>query len=109
MSDAENCGVMGAKIGHDVTHFVDGLGADYNVDGAMRHWWTVSYSTRFEIAADPLGLRKRIARSSVRLHCGSSSGTVTRRRCIVFLLFVTSMRGYDAFDVQPGQRLYVEP
>ena len=39
-SDAASYGAIGAIIGHDVSHFVDVLGAEYDVDGAMRHWWT---------------------------------------------------------------------
>jgi putative endopeptidase len=54
VSDAANYGAVGAIIGHDVTHFVDVLGADYTVDGAMTHWWTAQDSTRFHAAAEPL-------------------------------------------------------
>ena len=39
-SDAANYGAIGAIIGHDISHFVDILGAEYDVDGSMRHWWT---------------------------------------------------------------------
>ena len=38
--DAASYGAIGAIIGHDISHFVDVLGAEYDVDGAMRHWWT---------------------------------------------------------------------
>ena len=47
-SDAANYGAIGAIIGHDVSHFVDMLGADYDADGRMRHWWTAEDMSRFE-------------------------------------------------------------
>ena len=53
-SDAATYGAIGAIIGHDMSHFVDVLGADYQPDGAMRHWWTAEDSTRFDAAADPI-------------------------------------------------------
>ena len=54
MSDAAAYGAVGAIIGHDVSHFVDVLGASYQPDGAMRRWWTPDDSARFETAAEPL-------------------------------------------------------
>jgi len=47
-------GAIGAVIGHDVSHFVDVLGADYEPDGRMHRWWTVDDSARFEAVAAPL-------------------------------------------------------
>jgi putative endopeptidase len=54
MSDAAAYGATGAIIGHDVSHFVDVLGAGYQPDGAMRRWWTPDDSARFETVAEPL-------------------------------------------------------
>jgi putative endopeptidase len=53
-SDAANYGAIGAIIGHDVAHFVDVLGAEYEVDGRMRHWWASDDMQRFQAAAEPL-------------------------------------------------------
>ena len=53
-SDAATYGAIGAIIGHDMSHFVDVLGADYEPDGRMRRWWTEDDSARFEAAAEPL-------------------------------------------------------
>ncbi len=53
-SDAANYGAIGAIIGHDISHFVDVLGAEYEVDGRMRHWWTPADSSRFRAWAEPL-------------------------------------------------------
>ena len=53
-SDAATYGAIGAIIGHDVSHFVDVLGAEYDVDGAMRRWWTAEDSARFQSLAEPL-------------------------------------------------------
>ena len=53
-SDAAAYGAIGAIIGHDVSHFVDVLGADYEPSGEMRHWWTAEDSARFAAVADPI-------------------------------------------------------
>ena len=53
-SDAASYGAIGAVIGHDVSHFVDLLGADYDSDGRKRGWWTARDSSRFQALADPL-------------------------------------------------------
>jgi len=53
-SDAAAYGAIGALIGHDMSHFVDVLGADYEPDGRMRRWWTADDLARFDAAADPL-------------------------------------------------------
>jgi putative endopeptidase len=53
-SDAANYGAIGAIIGHDISHYVDVLGADYDTAFAERHWWTAEDMSRFQAAADPL-------------------------------------------------------
>jgi predicted metalloendopeptidase len=53
-SDAATYGAIGAIIGHDMSHFVDVLGADYEPDGRMHRWWTADDSAKFEAAAEPL-------------------------------------------------------
>jgi len=53
-SDAATYGAIGAIIGHDTSHFVDVLGADYEPDGRMRRWWTADDSANFEAAAEPI-------------------------------------------------------
>jgi putative endopeptidase len=53
-SDAASYGAIGAIIGHDVTHFVDVLGAEYDTEGLKRRWWTSEDSARFQALADPL-------------------------------------------------------
>ena len=47
-------GAIGAIIGHDGEPFVDVLGAEYGVEGAMRHWWTAEDASRFQALAEPL-------------------------------------------------------
>ena len=66
-SEAAAYGAIGAIIGHDMSHFVDVLGADYEPDGRMRRWWTAEDSATFDAAAAPL----------VRQFCGIR--TVPRR------------------------------
>jgi predicted metalloendopeptidase len=53
-SDAALYGSIGAIIGHDVSHFIDVLGADYDTVFAERRWWTAEDSARFTAAAEPL-------------------------------------------------------
>jgi putative endopeptidase len=53
-SDAANYGAIGAIVGHEVSHTVDMLGAEWDADKRERRWWTPEDSTRFQTAADPL-------------------------------------------------------
>lgn len=53
-SDAANYGAIGAIVGHELSHFVDTLGAEYEVDGRMRRWWTPEDMARYHAATDPL-------------------------------------------------------
>jgi predicted metalloendopeptidase len=53
-SNAATYGAIGAIIGHEVSHFVDQLGMDYDASGAKRRWWTASDSAGFQALADNL-------------------------------------------------------
>lgn len=53
-SDAAAYGAIGAIIGHDVSHYVDLLGADYDLQGAARRWWTAEDLARFDTLTRPL-------------------------------------------------------
>jgi len=169
-SDAATYGAIGAIIGHDVSHFVDVLGADYETDGRMHRWWTAGDSTKFDAAAEPLvrqfsdyeplpgvHVNGRLTRTenvadlagltaafeAYRKSLGAKAadkGYVRQRDREFFIAFAqafatkmneTAMRAqlandhapetyrmntvrnldawYDAFDVVPGQRLYLEP
>ena len=170
-SDAASYGAIGATIGHDVAHFIDVLGADYEVSGRMRHWWTSEDMTRFEAAAEPLvtqfnayhpfpdvAVNGKLGRTenvadlaglaaafdAYRLTLGSRTADTAfvrhsdREFFIAFaqawrvrlsesamrkqattndhapeMYRVSTVRNfdawYDAFDVRPGQRLYLEP
>ena len=61
-SDAANYGAIGAIVGHEVSHFVDTLGADYDAQGRKARWWT---------AADLAQYRSRVPSRS----CSSSPAT----------------------------------
>jgi endothelin-converting enzyme/putative endopeptidase len=39
-SDAVNFGAMGVSVAHDLTHFIDRLGAANDVNGMPRNWWS---------------------------------------------------------------------
>jgi predicted metalloendopeptidase len=169
-SDAAAYGAIGAIIGHDMSHFVDVLGADYEPDGRMRRWWTAEDSAKFETAAEPivrqfseyqplpgLSVDGRLTRTenvadlaglnaafeAYRKSLGAKAADredMRRKDREFFIAFAqafgtkmneTAMRAqlgtdhapemyrmdtvrnldawYEAFDVVPGQRLYVAP
>ena len=170
-SNAAAYGAIGAIIGHDITHYVDVLGADYDTTGRMRHWWTTEDSTRFHSVAQPLvdqfssyhplpgvrmnGLLTRsenvadlgglaAAFDAYRRSLGESAIDGKRLRALdreFFIAYAQSWRSrlsdaalrtrietndhapdryraaivrnldawYDAFDVRPGQALFLEP
>jgi putative endopeptidase len=170
-ADAANYGAIGAIVGHEVSHFVDPLGADYDAQGQMRHWWTPEDSARFQALSAPLvnqvssyrplpGLSidgKRTQTENTADLAGLAAAFDAYRRTLgsratdktyvrqqdreFFIGFARSWRSkisesamraqvasdshapesyriatvrnidawYDAFDVRPGQRLYLEP
>jgi putative endopeptidase len=169
--DAANYGAIGAIIGHEVSHFVDTLGADYDVARRKNHWWTAEDEAGYEAATRPLvdqfssyrpfpdmtidgklTLVENVADlgglaaafDAYRRTLGSKVSdeqSVRQHDREFFIGFARSWRSkarqdalraqvatndhapenfriatvrnidawYDAFDVQPGQRLYLEP
>jgi len=169
-SDAVNYGAIGAIVGHEVSHFVDTLGADYAADGRLSRWWTDDDMTRYEAATEPLvrqfsgyrpfpdaavdgklALTENLADlggllaafDAYRSTLGSKANDQQYVRQQDRQFFISFARGwrakyrddalrtqaasdhapenyrvstvrnvdawYDAFDVKPGQRLYLEP
>jgi predicted metalloendopeptidase len=170
-SDAAAYGAIGAIIGHESSHFIDPLGAEYEVDGRNRRWWTPEDFKQFQAASEPLvnqfagyhpfpdlaingklTLSENIADlgglaaafDAYRLALGSRAADkdyVRQQDREFFIAFARSWRSkstesalrtqaatndhapetyriatvrnldawYDAFDVRPGQRLYLEP
>jgi putative endopeptidase len=170
-SDAANYGAIGAIVGHEVSHFVDTLGAEYEADGRMRRWWTAEdmsgyqastaalvnqfsgYRPFADLAVDgKLTLTENLADlgglaaafEAYRRTLGSQASDkeyVRQQDRQFFIGFARAWRAksgeaatraqiatdghapesyriatvrnldawYDAFDVQPGQRLYLEP
>ena len=53
-SDAVNYGAIGAIFGHEASHTVDTLGADYDATGRKTHWWTAEDLVNFNAATAPL-------------------------------------------------------
>lgn len=170
-SDAMNYGAIGAIVGHEMSHFIDTLGAEYEADGRMRRWWTPADIARYEAAYEPLvtqfssyrplpdlpinaklTLTENIAdlgglAAAFDAHRASRGSRAADQAYVrqqdrqFFIGFARSWRSlyreeglrkqvatnnhapesyriatvrnidawYDAFDVQPGQRLYLEP
>jgi len=170
-SDAANYGAIGAIVGHELSHFVDTLGAEYEADGRMRRWWTVKDMTRYQAEAEPLvaqfsgyrpfpnltvngqltltenladlgGLAAAFAAYRRTLGSKASDKDAVRQQDRQFFIgFARAWRSksgedamraqiatdghaperyriatvrnldawYEAFDVRPGQQLYLEP
>jgi putative endopeptidase len=169
-SDAMNYGAIGAIIGHELSHFVDTLGADYDTRGAKTHWWTAEDMASYAAAAAPLARQYsnysvasgehldgkamqvenvadlaglNAAFDAYRATLGDRAGDAAFRRQQdreFFLGFARAWRSrysdeglrkqaatdhapekfriatvrnldawYEAFDVAPGQKLYLEP
>jgi putative endopeptidase len=173
-SDAANYGAIGAIVGHEVSHFVDTLGAEYEADGRFRRWWTPGDMSQYTVLTEPL--IKQVASykplpdaaingsvtlvenladlgglaaafDAYRANLGAALGAKANNEYMrqqdrqFFLGFARSWRSkmteaglrkylandnhapenfriaivrnidawYDAFDVQPGQKLYLEP
>jgi putative endopeptidase len=169
-SEAANYGAIGAILGHEISHFVDTLGADYDARGAYAHWWSAADRSQYDSAcralteqfsayrpfadisvngklslgenvADLAGLTA--AFEAYRRVLGSRAANLNYLRQQdrqFFLGFARAWRAkftaaglrsqsggdhapemfrvatvrnldawYDAFDVEPGQRLYLPP
>ena len=169
-SDAANYGAIGAIVGHEVSHFVDTLGAEYDARGRKVRWWTDADFSRYQAATDPLAQQFSAYRAfsdlaidgkltlveNVADLAGLSAAFDAYRRTLgarasdteyvrkqdreFFIGFARAWRAkyrdeglraqitndhapetyrvatvrnldawYDAFDVRPGHRLYLEP
>lgn len=171
-SDAANYGAIGAIVGHEVSHFVDTLGAEYDATGAQRHWWTPADHAGYLAATAPLvaqfstyrpfsdlaidgkrtlsenladlgGLAAAFTAHRARLGSRAADSEAIRRLDREFFIgFARAWRSeirddamraqvasadthaperyrvstvrnldawYDAFDVRPGDRLYLAP
>ena len=169
-SDATNYGAIGAIAGHEISHFVDTLGAEYEVDGRLHRWWSDEDAARYRAVTEPLvrqysayrpfpdvavdgtlGLTENLADlgglvaafDAYRRRLGNRADDkdyVRQQDREFFLGFARSWRAkyrddamkaqaasdhapenyrvstvrnidawYEAFDVKPGQRLFLEP
>ena len=170
-SDAAAYGSVGALIGHDLTHYIDVLGADYDETHRMRRWWTSEDGRRFDALAQPLvdqfaayqplsglAINGRLTRTENVADLGGLAaafdayrrtlgGRMTNTDAVrmqdreFFIAYAQTQRRqisedalrtqiatndhapedyraatvrnldawYDAFDVRPGQRLYLAP
>ena len=95
-SDAAMYGSIGAVIGHDISHFVDVLGADYQPDGEMRRWWTTEDSAAFETAADPIVKQFSAYEPLPGLHV---DGRLTRTENVADLAGLTA--AFEAYRASP--------
>jgi len=53
-SDAANYGAIGAIVGHEVSHFIDTLGMEYDATGALRKWWAPEDTAQYQLVTQPL-------------------------------------------------------
>src|SRR6185295_976229 len=96
-SDAATYGAIGAIIGHDVSHFVDVLGADYQPDGRMERWWTAADSAKFEAIAEPLVRQFSEYEPFPGVHV---NGRLTRTENVADLAGLTA--AFEAYRNTPG-------
>jgi len=169
-SDAMSYGAIGAIVGHELSHFVDTLGADYDVEGRKARWWTETDLKGYEAASAPLarqfsnysipsgehvdgqlGLVENVAdlaglSAAFDAHRAALGNRVKNKKYLrqqdreFFTGFARAWRSrytaeglrkqaatdhspecfriatmrnldawYEAFDVAPGQKLYLEP
>ena len=47
-TDAVNYGALGINLAHDLTHAIDALGAETDLDGQPENWWTQADRREFE-------------------------------------------------------------
>ncbi|MBA3645624.1 MAG: M13 family metallopeptidase [Gemmatimonadaceae bacterium] len=50
--DAVNYGALGRVIGHELTHFFDDQGRQFDARGNLRDWWTAEDARRYQERAD---------------------------------------------------------
>ncbi len=50
--EACNYGAIGVVVGHEMTHGFDDQGAQYDLNGNLRNWWTESDRLQFEARTD---------------------------------------------------------
>jgi putative endopeptidase len=50
--DAVNYGIMGAVIGHELTHGFDDEGSQFDADGNLKNWWTDADKANFKKKTD---------------------------------------------------------
>lgn len=98
-SEAATYGAVGAIIGHDTSHFVDVLGADYEPDGRMRRWWTAEDAARFDTAAEPLVRQFSAYEPLPGLHL---DGRLTRTENVADLAGLTA--AFEAYRASLGAR-----
>lgn len=96
-SDAAVYGSIGAIIGHDVAHFVDVLGAEWDTAFAERRWWTPEDSARFDAAAEPLDRQFSAYRPFADL---SINGRLTRTENVADLAGLTA--AFEAYRLALG-------
>lgn len=52
--DAVNYGIMGAIIGHELTHGFDDEGSQFDADGNLKNWWSDQDKANFKAKTDML-------------------------------------------------------
>jgi putative endopeptidase len=98
-SEAMNYGAIGAIVGHELSHFVDTLGADYDDHGRKLRWWTAADLAGYEAVTAPL-VRQY---SNYSIPSGTHlDGRLTRVENVADLAGLTS--AFDAYRQTLGSR-----
>ncbi len=97
--DAAAYGSIGALLGHDFTHYIDVLGADYDTDHRMQNWWTPEDKQRFQALTQPLADQFSAYQPLPGL---SINGKLTLTENIADLGGLAA--AFDAYRKSPGSR-----
>lgn len=50
--DAYNYGAIGVILGHEITHLVDDMGSQFDLEGNLRNWWPDAVKAAFEMRTE---------------------------------------------------------
>ena len=98
-SEATNYGAIGAIVGHEISHYVDTLGADYDAHGAYAHWWTDVDKAQYDAASRALAGQVSAYRPFPDL---SVNGTLSLGENVADLAGLTA--AFDAYRRMLGSR-----
>ncbi|MGJ9419428.1 M13 family metallopeptidase [Massilia sp. CMS3.1] len=96
-TDAANYGAIGSIIGHEISHSFDDQGAQFDVQGRLRDWWTKEDLAHFKTASNKLVAQYSAYKPFPDL---AVNGQLTLSENLADLAGVAA--AYDAFKTTPS-------